>query len=204
MRRLGRVFFAILLVAGLALIVMLFAVPRLAGYRTFVVVGRSMTGTISRGSLIYSEPVPVETLRVGDVITFEPPQMNEVVTHRIIAIDHAADGSQRISTKGDAVPNRDPWQFKPTTTDLPRYVFAIPAVGYLVGLLSLPLIRMLIFALPAAIIALVVLTRLWRQSGKEAAAPPTASSLLTPAADEVPLPGPAAVPVRVWDEIGHR
>jgi signal peptidase len=147
-RRLGHVFFAVLLAGGIALILALFVVPRVAGYRTFVVVGRSMTGTISRGSLIYSDPVPVATLRVGDVITFAPPQLNEVVTHRIVAIERASDGTQRISTRGDAVPNRDPWQFMPTTPDLPRYVFAIPYAGYLVGMLSLPLVRMLAFALP--------------------------------------------------------
>ena len=201
-RRVGRVGFVVLLVAGVALIITLFAVPRIAGYRTFVLVGRSMTGTISIGSLVYSDPVPVEALRVGDVITFSPPDMNEVVTHRIVAIDRAADGSQRISTKGDAVPSRDPWQFKPTTPDLPRYVFAIPYLGYLIALLSLPLVRMLAFALPAAIVALVVLTRLWRKSGEEAAADTAASSPLTPV-PENPAPGPAAVPVRVWDDIGR-
>ena len=204
MRRVGRAGFVVLLVAGVALIIALFAVPRIAGYRTFVLVGRSMTGTISIGSLVYSDPIPVEDLRVGDVITFSPPQMNEVVTHRIVAIDRAADGSQRISTKGDAVPNRDPWQFKPTTPDLPRYVFAIPYLGYLIALLSLPLVRMLAFALPAAIVALVVLTRLWRQSGKEAAVDTAASLPLTPVPDENRAPGPAAVPVRVWDDIGPR
>jgi signal peptidase I len=209
MRRLGRICFAVLLAAGLALIVMLFAVPRLAGYRTFVVIGRSMTGTISIGSLIYSDPVPVESLRVGDIITFQPPEMDEVVTHRIVAITRASDGTQRISTQGDAVPNRDPWQFKPLTADLPRYVFAIPVLGYAVGLLSLPLVRMLVFALPAIIIALVVLTRLWRQSGEEAAAPPTdsprptaASPSAPSAVDQMPSPCAAALPVRVWDDIG--
>jgi len=204
MRRVGRVGFVVLLVMGVALIITLFAVPRIAGYRTFVLVGRSMTGTISIGSLVYGDPVPVEDLRVGDVITFSPPQMNEVVTHRIVAIARAADGSERISTKGDAVPNRDPWQFKPTTPELPRFVFAIPYLGYLIALLSLPLVRMLVFALPAAIIALVVLKRLWRQSGEEAAASAAASSPLAPAGvDEAPSPAPAVLPVRVWDDIGR-
>ena len=203
MRRLGHVCFAVLLAAGIALVLALFVVPRIAGYRTFVVIGRSMTGTISRGSLIYSDTVPVQTLRVGDVITFAPPQLNEVVTHRIVAIRRASDGTLRVSTKGDAVPNRDPWQFKPTTTDLPRYVFAIPYLGYGVALLSLPLVRMLVFALPAVIVALVILARLWRQSGGEAGAPTAASPPLCIASDDTAAPlSPATLSVRVWDDLG--
>ena len=32
-----------------------------------------MTGTIPKGAVIYSQITPVEQLKVGDIITFQPP-----------------------------------------------------------------------------------------------------------------------------------
>ena len=32
-----------------------------------------MTGTYDRGSLVFDEVVPVDDLKVGDVITYRPP-----------------------------------------------------------------------------------------------------------------------------------
>jgi len=111
----GKVAVSLIVAVSLALTVLLLVLPRVAGYRTYVVTGRSMTGTISIGSLVYSDPVPVQSLRVGDIITFVPPDIDENVTHRIVGLRTASDGTLRISTKGDAVPNKDPWQVKPTT-----------------------------------------------------------------------------------------
>jgi signal peptidase len=186
-RTLARVGVGILLAVSLTLTVLLLVLPRVAGYRTYVVTGRSMTGTISIGSLVYSDPVPVKTLRVGDIITFVPPDIDENVTHRIVGLRTASDGTLRISTKGDAVPNKDPWQITPTTVELPREVMAIPYLGYAIAMLSVRLVRVMLFALPAMLAALVVLARLWRESGEAPAAETSAACASSPPAAQADI-----------------
>ena len=202
-RTLAKVAVGILLAVSLTLTVLLLVVPRVGGYRTYVVTGRSMTGTISIGSLVYSDPVPVQTLRVGDIITFVPPDIDENVTHRIVGLRTASDGTLRISTKGDAVPTRDPWQITPTTAELPREVMAIPYLGYAIAMLSLRLVRVMLFALPAMLAALVVLARLWRESGEAPAAETSAACASPPPAARADVAAdfaePATVSVRVWE-----
>mgnify|MGYP001506304805 CR=1 FL=1 len=51
----------------------LMIVPALAGYERYVITTGSMTGTYDAGSLVISKPVPVQDLKVGDVITYLPP-----------------------------------------------------------------------------------------------------------------------------------
>jgi signal peptidase I len=202
-RTLARVGVGILLAVSLTLTVLLLVLPRVAGYRTYVVTGRSMTGIIFIGSLVYSDPVPVQTLRVGDIITFVPPNIDENVTHRIVGLRTASDGTLRISTKGDAVPNKDPWQITPTTAELPREVMAIPYLGYVIALLSLRLVRVMLFTLPAMLAALVVLARLWRESGEAPAAETSAAGASSPPAAQADAPSglaePVTVSVRVWE-----
>jgi signal peptidase len=199
----GKVAVSLIVAVSLALTVLLLVLPRVAGYRTYVVTGRSMTGTISIGSLVYSDPVPVQSLRVGDIITFVPPDIDENVTHRIVGLRTASDGTLRISTKGDAVPNKDPWQVKPTTAELPREVMAIPYLGYLAAMLSLRLVRVLLFALPAMVAAMVVLVRLWRESDEAPAAETSAATASPPPAAPADLsagsPDVVAIPVRIWE-----
>jgi len=154
-------------IAGLSLAVLVLIVPRALGYRAYVITGDSMDGTISRGSLIYTQPVSVESLVVGDVVTFVPPGMEAPVTHRLVRVSRNDSGELEMRTRGDNVGMRDPWTFVPRTPMLPRFVLAIPYVGYVIAVLSLPLVRILVFVLPAVVIALLVLARLWRRAGAE-------------------------------------
>jgi signal peptidase I len=191
-RIVARIAVGLLLAVTLTLVGLLVIVPRVGGYRTYVVTGRSMTGTISIGSLVYDKPVSVWSLRKGDIITFVPPEMNENVTHRIVGIRVGSDGKLRISTKGDAVRAKDPWEFTPLTPDLPREEMAIPYLGYAIAILSLRVTRVLLFALPALMVAIIVLVRLWRESD-EAPAPDNPDA----GASSPPARSPA-VPVEPW------
>ena len=95
-----------------------------------------MTGTIPKGAVIYSRIMPVEQLRVGDIITFTPPGM-QAVTHRIVAIEPGPDGRPAFRTKGDFNEAADPWN--PVTLNEPRqarYVFQVPLLGYVLAALS--------------------------------------------------------------------
>jgi len=166
MRRLGRWIVTLLCLGALTLAVLMF-VPTLLGMQRYVITGGSMTGSIPKGSVIYSRLAPVEQLRVGDVITFRPPGYTTPVTHRIIAIDPGADGRLAFSTKGDFNEAADPWKMNLVGPRQARYVFHIPYVGYLLAGLAIRQVRMVLIGLPALLIAISLLWSLWRQAGED-------------------------------------
>lgn len=153
---------------GLALIV-----PSFFGLQRFVITGTSMTGTIDYGSLAFEEVVPVSDLRVGDVITYSPPRGSNIdgmVTHRIVAIHGDA-----FRTKGDAVPQRDPWKFRLDRAEQPRVVFAVPYAGYPFIWLSDRGRRMLVIGVPAGLITLISLGQVVQVLRRRPESPPGGS-----------------------------
>ncbi len=137
-------------------------VPALLGLQRYVITGGSMTGSIPKGSVIYSTITPVEQLREGDVITFKPPQKSEPVTHRIMTIRRVKDGRLVFQTKGDANEAMDPWKFTLNEPVQAKYRFHIPYVGYVLAALSIPKLRLLFIGLPTIVIALTLLFSIWR------------------------------------------
>ena len=81
----------------------LMVLPTLLGFERYVIISGSMVPTLSVGTIVYDEVVPVEDIEVGDIITFVPPpefDIDEPVTHRVIDIQVADDNS---STPGSRV-----------------------------------------------------------------------------------------------------
>jgi signal peptidase len=169
LKRFTDVLFAAAVLAALALAALLVVYPKARGYETYVITGKSMTGSISRGALIYSQPVPVGELRVGDVITFAPPGSSKPVTHRLIGIERSQSGEPVFRTQGDNVLSPDPWAMTPSTPTTPRYVAQIPYLGYVVAAFSLPVGRVLLILLPAVLVALGILRRVWVEAGEAVA-----------------------------------
>jgi signal peptidase I len=152
------------LVFALAAVVL----PGLFGLQRYVITGGSMTGTIPKGAVIYSKITPVEQLRVGDIITFNPPGYSTAVTHRIIAVETSPDGGPAFRTKGDFNAVADPWN--PVKLNEPRqarYAFQVPMLGYVLAALSARTARIALIGLPALLIALSLLWSLWREAGEE-------------------------------------
>ena len=132
-----------------------FLVPSAIGLQRFVITGTSMTGTIDYGSVAFDEVVPISELEVGDIITYTPPAgtgVDHLVTHRIVSI-HA----KTFRTKGDAVPQRDPWKFQLNAPVQPRVKFAVPYAGFVFIALADRTTRMVVIGLPAGLIALISL-----------------------------------------------
>ena len=132
-----------------------FILPSFFGLQRYVITGTSMTGTIGFGSIAFEEVVPVGDLRVGDVITYAPPPtagVDHMVTHRIVAVHGTT-----YRTKGDAVPQADPWKFRLDAPEQSRVVFSVPWVGYPFIWLADRETRMLVIGAPAAVIALLSL-----------------------------------------------
>jgi signal peptidase I len=166
-RRLLRTTFTVACLAIMLLALGTLFAPTLLGYKRYVITGGSMTGSIPKGSVIYSRIVPVGDLRVGDVITFVPPEMTTPVTHRIVAIEQDERGRPAFSTKGDFNTAEDPWDLRFIDQVQARYSFHIPYLGYGLAYLALRQVRMLLIGLPAVIIALSMLVSLWREAGRE-------------------------------------
>ena len=166
MRVIGRL---ALPIAALAAAVTL--LPALLGYERYVITGGSMEGAYDRGSIVYAEVVPVDELRVGDVITYEPPPaagVEGLVTHRIVSIDADRRGRPVLRTKGDANAARDPWRFRLEQPEQARAVAGIPFIGYAVAALSIRELRVAVIGVPALLLAVALLVGLWREAGAEA------------------------------------
>ncbi len=169
-RTLSRVALNIVFVAMMACVAVML-VPAALGFQRYVILTGSMTGTYDRGSIVYDRPVPVSELKVGDPITYSPPPGftdQTRVTHRIWSIHLGRDGERIYKTKGDANRHPDVWQFTLNRPTQERVVFHIPEIGYLFLLLSLRDFRIVLVGVPALIIGLVMLRRLWLEAGQEA------------------------------------
>lgn len=145
---------AVTVVATLIGLVLL--VPGLLGFDRYVVTGASMSGTIERGSVVFTREVPVTALAVGDVITYLPPPdsgIDHLVTHRISAVE-LTDAGQVFRTKGDANESVDPWLFSLDAAGQARVEFAAPALGFVFIALADPEMRMLVLGIPAGIVGL--------------------------------------------------
>ncbi len=112
--------------------------------------------------------VPVVDLRVGDVITFVPPESSSPVTHRIIAVTADEHGRPVFETQGDANEYADPWQVSLPGPVQARYSFQVPYLGYLLAALTLRPVRLLVLAVPAFVIGLSLLLSVWREAVAEA------------------------------------
>jgi signal peptidase I len=156
------------LINVVALAVLLLAAPMVVadvlGYERYVITGGSMSGTIERGSLVFERPVPIDRLRVGDVITYQPPAesgLTNLVTHRIHSIEHTETGAV-LRTKGDANADPDQWRFQLDGPSQPRVEVAVPHAGYVFVFLGDRSNRLLVIGLPAVAIALLSLRELIR------------------------------------------
>ena len=100
--------FALLLICNLTIIVKGAinpdSPPSVLGVTPLAVQSGSMSGTakdhIEVGDLIFVKPAKAETLREGDIIAFKEGSI--VVTHRIVRVETAEDGTLQFITKGDA------------------------------------------------------------------------------------------------------
>ena len=162
-----------LLTAGAVALAAAVLVPALLGFQRYVITSGSMTGTYDRGSLVYDRVVPTASLKVGDVITYDPPAGSGpegLVTHRIVSITPQPGGARVFRTKGDFNQSADPWTFTLRNPTQARVAFHLPYVGFALAALADRNLRMLIIGLPALLVALSVLAGLWRDVGEAAAA----------------------------------
>ena len=169
LRILGKVGLNLLFVAMLGCAAILLG-PSVAGYQRYIILTGSMTGTYNRGSIVFDKPVPTASLKVGDPITYNPPAgytSQGRVTHRIYRITKGKDGVRTFQTKGDANDNPDIWHFTLPRPTQDVVKFSIPEIGYLFLILSIREFRLVVVGVPALLIGLYELRKLWRAGGAE-------------------------------------
>lgn len=142
--------------------------PTVFGVAPMVVLSGSMSGTaqdhIEVGDLIFDTKADVNTLKEGDVISFMENKI--VVTHRIIRIETAQDGTRLFVTKGDANNTED----EPITADMVvgLYRFRIPKLGDFALFLQKPLGMVIFIGIPVLAFIVIDILRRQRHKSREA------------------------------------
>jgi signal peptidase len=159
---------AVTLLAGVAVLcVFAYAALLVAGYKPVDVYSGSMVPTLRVGSIAFDRPVAGQSVRVGDVITFQDPYARgRLVTHRVIRLIHT-DHGLAYRTKGDANATRDPWTIK-LPEKVGRVSFSVPYVGYVAWYAHTREVRGLLIVLAAVFVLSLALRRIWRQEPEAA------------------------------------
>lgn len=154
---------------------------RLLGYNCYNVISGSMAPKYNVGDLIYVKEVDVNTIQVGDAITFVLNDKLDVATHQVSRIDKE---NQCFYTKGlaNAEEDGEPVLFQ-NVLGVPK--FCIPKLGVVSDYVQKPPGLYVTIAVGAVAILLVFLPDLIVKKKKDTEAEPTA-----PAADAAPSDTP--------------
>lgn len=118
-----------LAIVGLIVAGALYAVT-LGGWTVRPVLSGSMRPGFSVGGVVIAQKEPVSAVAVRDVVIFHPPgDDGAAVVHRVVTIDHNAQGAV-ITTKGDDNPAADPWRAVLRGHDVYRVRYSLPLLGY--------------------------------------------------------------------------
>ncbi|MGK9146826.1 signal peptidase I [Plantibacter flavus] len=147
-----------------AVSILLFLMSLLFGIRTYAFASGSMEPTIPRGSLGFTIERPVESLRVGDVVTVAREGALPV-THRLVSMTAADDGAgAALVLRGDANPDDDPSPYHAERVQL--LLGSVPGVGFLVGA---ALGQPVLIAVLTVLLAIGVTWYWWPGSGRRRA-----------------------------------
>lgn len=107
---------------------------RLLGFQVYTVLSGSMEPAYSVGDLLYVKEVDVNSIEVGDPITFIVNEELVVATHRVAKVDTL---NHRFYTKGDAneIEDSEPVHFN-NVIGVPK--FSIPKLGYVADFIQNP------------------------------------------------------------------
>jgi signal peptidase len=121
---------AALLLVVIALALVLIIVPKMAGATPLTVLTQSMEPLYPPGSLLYVRPVKTDDIKVGDVITYQIESGRpDVISHRVIGINSAANGKRTFVLQGDNNASADPAAVIPAQVK-GRLWYSVPLMGW--------------------------------------------------------------------------
>lgn len=136
MKVLGKIydFISGLMLAVFVFFVVLLVGTRLVGFSPYAVLSGSMEPKYPVGSLIYVRSVEIETVDVGDAVTFAMSDGTTYITHEVVEI---AEENTVLYTKGVANDVRD---VNPVTQSnlVGKAYFCIPYMGYISTVVTSP------------------------------------------------------------------
>ena len=139
--------------------------PRSGLYRPVTVLSDSMQPTFSRGDLVVATRQPLESLRVGQVISFQiPVGDHRVESHRIVELISGGPAPV-VRTKGDASQGVDPWNAQLTGGHAWVVSATVPELGHLILWMRDPRLRLLALFLAPTLLAMRLLLRIWLPGG---------------------------------------
>ena len=104
------------------------------------------------------------------VITYHQPiDDHALVTHRVVSVDTALDGTVTMQTKGDANEANDPWTATLAGDTAYQVQAVIPELGHLIQALRTPVVtQVLTYGAPTLLVGWILLT-IWRPTRDEEA-----------------------------------
>ena len=113
--------------------------PHVLGYRTMTMLTASMAPDIDPGDVTIVTPLAVSEVTEGMVITYHIPiGDHSLVTHRVVSVEHGADGSVTVQTKGDNNEAVDPWTATLEGDTAYQVRAVIPEIGHVIHALRTP------------------------------------------------------------------
>ena len=131
------------------------------GWRPLAVLSGSMAPTLETGDEIIVRPVAPVALHVGDIVTYnDPSRGNVLVTHRVRDVRVTKD-TVHVITRGDANDGSERWSVA-AGGRVGRVAYRVPQLGYVTVAAGTPLGRILLVVLPAILLGVCEIRRVWR------------------------------------------
>lgn len=154
----GVVWASCLVAVALALAI---ALPLAFGARPYTILTGSMEPAISAGDVAINERISPLSAEVGDIVTFRDPEdQSHQITHRVQRIRRAGSHLWFV-TQGDANNASERWRIA-ADGQLGRVVYVVPWVGHVSVLTQTSLGLALLVIVPALLLAIDELLRIWR------------------------------------------
>ncbi len=159
--------------AALSVVVMAFVFlaigPKTGAYRVSVVLSDSMKPHWEAGDVIIATPERPDQVRVGQVISFNPPiDGRPSITHRVIEVT-ASGATPVIRTKGDANSAPDEWgSVRLDHGPVYRTRTAVPNLGWALAFLRSRNVSITTTMIVPMVLLLMLLWRIWHPAGTTA------------------------------------
>jgi signal peptidase I len=146
--------------------------PHVLDYRTMTMLTGSMSPVIDPGDVTVVTPLPVDEVTVGMIIAYHIPiDDHHLVSHRVVTVEHSAEGTVTVQTKGDANDAVDPWTATLQGDTAYQVRAVIPALGHVIEALRTPVVsQALVYGAPTLLAGWLLLS-IWRPAAPAEARP---------------------------------
>ena len=143
--------------------------PHVLDYRTMTMLTGSMSPVIDPGDVTIVTPLPVDEVEVGMIIAYHVPiDDHHLVSHRVVGVERADDGSVTVQTKGDANDAVDPWQATLQGGTAYQVRAVVPGLGRAIEALRTPVVsQALVYGAPTLLAGWLLLS-IWRPETRAA------------------------------------